>query len=816
MARASPLKTNFTAGEISPRLDGRVDLPWYANGARTLKNMIVLPHGPATRRPGSIFVNEVKDSSKFTRLLEFEFSQGDASVIEAGENYLRFYRNRARITAPIVAAAITNGTFDADIAGWTDVSAAPGTISHDATLGRLNLDAKSSGNFFGAAEQSVATTDLNTLHVLSFETFLLGVGSPKKTVIKVTVGSSSGGTQFFEREVTDGSHSISFTPTASPFFLRFRFDRDRANDRTVQIDNVKLVSGGSPSAAQPVEISTPWLATELAALKYDQSNDVVWLVHPDHFIRTLERRSDYDWSLELFETVDGPWGLENVDTGITLNPSATTGYGITITAAGKDPFWVSTDVGRLVRILHASTWGVAVVTSFTSGTVVVADVLIDFAASTAQSAWRLGLYSDTSGHPRAVGFHEQRLIFAGHRQLPIDWEASKIGDFPNFTPGVADNDAISAVLAAQGLNAILWLHSDDVILVGTASRLWRIGSVTAETPITPVNAPAKKQRKVPAADLRPVDTDSALLFLEAGGRRLREVNYDFEQNKFEPRDVSLRAEHITLGGLTDLAYQQRPWGIVWAARADGRLIGFTYLPKEEVFAWHQHPLGASLAGPAVAESVAVIPAAAQDELWIVVKRTIGGATKRYIERLDDDFTDDRAVEDAVWVDSAVVYDGAPTTTITGLGHLEGETVQVLADGAGHPDKVVSAGQITLDRSASKAIVGLGSIADVEPTRFEAGAQEGTAQGKIQRYARVGVNFYRTLGAKAGRDAASLETIPFRKPEDPMDAAPPLFTGEKVFPVPSIHQGDPRLLFRQDLPLPFTILSLAPELETHEG
>jgi hypothetical protein len=201
---------------------------------------------------------------------------------------------------------------------------------------------------------------------------------------------------------------------------------------------------------------------------------------------------------------------------------------------------------------------------------------------------------------------------------------------------------------------------------------------------------------------------------------------------------------------------------------------------------------------------------------MVVKRTIGGAVKRYIERLDDDFTDDRELEDSVWVDSAVVYDGAATTTITGLDHLEGETVQILADGAGHPDKVVSGGAVTLDREASKASVGLGSVADVVPVRLEAGAREGTTQGKIQRYARVGVYFYRTLGAKAGRDADHLETIPFRVPEDPMDSAPPLFTGEKVFPVSSVHQVDPRLLFRQDLPLPFTILSLAPELETHEG
>jgi hypothetical protein len=812
MARASPLKTSFSGGEITPRLDGQVNLPFYPNSARTLQNMIVLPHGPATRRPGSIFQDEVKDSSKFTRLLEFEFSQADAVAIEAGENYFRFYRDRARITAPVVAATITNGDFTSDTSGWTDESTGTGAISHDATLGRLNLDGVSGGANVAIAQQEVTTTDLGVLHVLTFDTFLLGTGELIQTDIDVFVGSSSGDNDLLERIVTDGSHSVSFTPAASPFFIQFRFPKDK----TVQIDNVALTSGGSPSEAQPVEIPTPWLAADLPGLKYDQSNDVVWLVHPDRFARKLERRSDHDWSLVLFETVDGPWGLENIAGGVQLNPSATTGLGITITATGKDPFWFATDVGRLVRINHASTWGVAIVTAFTSGTVVDADVLIDFGAATAQSAWRLGLYSDTSGHPAAVGFHEQRLILAGHEQLPIDWEASAIGDFPNYTPGIADADPISAILAAQDLNKILWIHSEDVIIVGTSARIWRIGSKTNETPLTPVNSPAKAQARIGCADIRPVDTAGRLLFLEKGGRRLREINYSFENDRYAARDVTLRAEHITLGGLTDLAYQQRPWSIAWAPRADGRLIGFTYLPEEEVFAWHQHPLGASLAGPAVVESVAVIPSAAQDELWLVVKRTINGATKRYIERLDDDFTDDRLVEDAVWTDSAVIYDGAATTTIAGLDHLEGETVQILADGAGHPDKVVSGGEVTLDRSASKAIVGLGSIADVVPTRFEAGAREGTAQGKIQRVARVSVNFYRSMGMKVGRNEATLETVPFRQPEDLMDAPVPLFTGEKVFPVPGIHEPNPTLLFRQDLPLPFTILSLAPEMETHEG
>lgn len=794
MAAGNPQTTNLTAGELSPLLDGRQDLDFYANGCRRLENMIVLPHGPARRRGGSIFKAEVKNSAAFTSSLDFEFSIEQAYKIEAGERYFRFFRNQARGEVTETDAAIVNGTFDADIAGWTDVSAGTGAIGHDAGSGRLSLNTPSAGNE-AAAEQQVAHSKIGQLHVLQIAVFGAVTDS-----ITLKLGTTSGGTELLERVLEVGTHAIAFVPTATPFFLRV----ENPFAKALQIDDVALIGSGAAAPA-PLELAAPYLSAEVAAIQTTQSADVLYLVHPDHFTRKLERRSDADWSLVLFPFKDGPWGLENTDASITLTPSAASGLGISITASKN--LFAATDVGRNVRIKNGGGWGWAVITSFANPTVVTADVRKAFALG-AESAWRLGLYSDTTGHPRAVTFHDQRLVFGGHRALPIAYEASKIGAFETFTPGIADDDPISGLLAANKVNAILWLASDDVLLCGTQARVWRVGSKINEETITPTKAPNKSQAPTAAAPLPPVEAGDAWLFVGRHGRKLRELRFAFENEKYNARDVTQRAEHVTLGGITDLAWQQEPWGIVWAVTGLGALLGFTYLREENVLAWHRHPLG----GGGLAEAVTVIPGQGQDEVWLTVRRSIGGQTRRFVELLDEDFTDDKAVEDAFFVDSGLKYDGPAVTVLAGLDHLEGEPVQVLADGAAHPDKVVAGGQITLDRPTSKAAVGLAMPWRLSPTRYELQLREGSSSGETKAVNRLVVNLYRTLGLKIGADEASLQEVPFRTPEDLMDKPLPLFTGERDLPFPGSHELDPRILLGGDLPLPATVVSLAPKME----
>jgi hypothetical protein len=268
-----------------------------------------------------------------------------------------------------------------------------------------------------------------------------------------------------------------------------------------------------------------------------------------------------------------------------------------------------------------------------------------------------------------------------------------------------------------------------------------------------------------------------------------------------------------------MAWHQEPWRVLWCVLDDGQLVGMTYMRDQQVVAWHRHPLGGI---NAKALSVACIAGTNETQLWVVVERTINGGTKRYVEKMASEFWASSPPDKtgAVFVDSAIDYNGSPATVLTGLDHLIGETVQVLADGATHPDCVVSAGgEITLDRSASLVQVGLACPALLETLDIEAGAQDGTAQTRRRRISEVGVRLFQTLGCKVGyidQDGSEvLETVLFRNPTDPMDASPPLFSGDKVIAFPPRITREARVVVKQDAPLPITVTAIVPRVQTTE-
>ena len=230
-------------------------------------------------------------------------------------------------------------------------------------------------------------------------------------------------------------------------------------------------------------------------------------------------------------------------------------------------------------------------------------------------------------------------------------------------------------------------------------------------------------------------------------------------------------------------------------------------------------------GDAVVESVAVIPGADgsgqtqssqdRDEVWITVKRTINGATVRYVEVLERDYEDGDDEEDSYYADSIITYDGAATTSITGLDHLEGETVKVLADGFIHPDQTVVSGAITLDNSSTVVQVGLGYTHTIKPLKFEGGTAAGTAVGKTKQVFGVTFVLLNCHSLTFGPDTDNLDTIDFREVSDPMDAGVPFFTGERFEEFDDDWKTDPRIVIQSDAPVPFTLLALAPEIDIRE-
>jgi len=799
MARVSSIITNFRAGEISPRLEGRIDLQKYNEAVKDLSNMIVFPQGGTTRRPGTYYAGSSKDGGK-VRLINFEFSDEQAYVLEFGANYVRFFKDGG-----ILTEATTNIT--------AITKANPAVVT--------------------AASHGLSNGD---------RVFIASVGGMTEVNNKeFTVAGAT--TNTFQ---LSGINSSAFTT---------------------------YTSGGT--VGKIVEVTTTYSVTDIFEINYAQSADVLFLAHKDHAPAKLTRTTATSFTLADIDFVDGPWLDENItattlyasaDTGsVTLTASASlfassdvgrlvrfreileihhdewaasTSYadGVTVRYNGHvyEQVTGSTQTSGNTPPVHlegtetygALDWeykhdgtGYLEITAFTSATEVTATVknatgvLPDHVVGSgnATKLWSLGAFGGDQGFPRAIAFYEERLYFAGTEGQPQTIFGSVSADFENHTPGTNDDDGINVTIASDQVNVIKHLLPARFLQLLTTSAEFTLSGGAGSEPVTPTNVNVLRETTFGTGTVRPLRAGNSTILIQKGAEKVKEITFELDTDGLLGVDLTVLADHLARGGLTDMVWQQEPELLLWFVHTDGRLIGLTYDRANATVGWHEHSLG----GSGIVESITAIPSGAEDQVYLSVKRTIDGSTVRHIVYLKSLYFNDD-VEDAFFVDSGLTYDGSATTTITSLNHLEGETVTILADGAAHADKTVSNGTITLDRSASKVHVGYGYTSLLETLRMEAGAEDGVAQGKIKRIHGVTARFFQTVGAELGPDTDNLDRLPFRDSSMAMDQAVPLFTGDKEISFPSGYDNDAKIVIRQTQPLPMTILAIMRRSNTFDA
>jgi len=757
MARVSTALTNFTGGQLSDRMEGRTDFQKYFSGCKTLENFIVQPHGSVTRRPGTTFAAEVKTSSLKTRLIPFEFSTEQSYALEFGNQYIRFYKDNGAVLE-------ANKT----ITGITQAN--PGVVT-SAAHGFSNGDTV----------------------VISGVVGMTQVNGKRFKVASVA-------TNTFALQDIDGVNVNTTTHTA-------------------------YTSGGI--ANRVFELATTYLTADLFEIKYAQSADVMYLCHPDYSVKKLSRTGHTSWTITEVDFTDGPY-LDDNTTATTFTMSAhTVGASRTLTASAitginTNTGFQSTDIGRLFRFRD----GYGEITAITSTTVATATVIKDMGSSSDSTDWALGAFSDTTGHPSCVTFYEQRLVFAGTTDQPQTLFFSRSGDYENMDENrggtVAADDAMIYTIASNQVNVIQSLKATRTLIILTSGGEFTLNSDSTGTAVSPTNINIKKQSNYGASNIDALSVGNATLFVQRAKRKLRELAYNFDTDGYVAPDMTILAEDVTLSGLDELTYQQEPHSIIWGIRGDGVLVGLTYQRSEQVVAWHQHKLGGSFGATAhgIVESVISISGNSynrsdEDQIWIIVKRTINSVTRRYVEYLTP-FEFDSSLTQFQFVDSALSYSGSSTSTLTGLDHLNGQTVSVIANGSTHPDEVVASGSITLDRTTTAAKVGLAYTSKLQTMRLDVGSQDGTSQGKTKRIFDVTLRFYETVGAKVGPDTSNLEEIPFRSSAALMNDPVPLFTGDKKIEFRGNFETDGYLFVVQDQALPMTLLSLYPRLITNDG
>ncbi len=762
MGRASNIQHAFNSGELSSLLLGRQDLAKYGTGLFVCANGLPLVQGGWTRRPGTAYLQQTKFHDKASRLIPFQYSVDQTYVLEFGHNYIRFFT--------------LHGTL-----------------------------AQASQNITGITKAAVAVVTYS-----GSDTYANGD--------RVYISGVVGMTQVNNREFAVANVDTG----ANTFELQ-----DSGGNNVDSTGYDTWTSGGT--VAEIFEVVTSYDEGDLDEIRFVQSADVLYILHPDFPPAQLVRASALSWSLSDIVFTDGPYGATNTGT-TTLTPGAATGA-TTLTASATtgindDQGFLSTDVGRLVRLREGSTWGYAEITAVTDTTHVDVTVLSTLTNTNAKTTWRLGLWSDTTGFPSCGAFFEDRLFLAGSADALQRLDGSKSSSYTNFSPSandgtIAANNAVAFTLNSDDVNAIRWMSPNEkALLVGTSRGEWLVRASSLSEAVTPTNINGKPASRHGSADVAPVNAGKATLFVQRAGRKLRELAYVFEVDGFKAPDLSVLAEHITRPSLDSIVYQEQPQAVVWGTRGDGVLLGLTYERDQEVVGWHRHELGgfsnADQDEVPVVESIAVVtdPSATRDELYVIVQRYINGASVRYVEYMSKLWEPEDDQEDAFYVDCGwSVINSPASTSVTGLWHLEGEEVGIYVDGTKHASQTVTNGKLTLSSAGTIVTLGYYYNSDAQTLPLEGGSQDGSSQGKIKKISRIGFWLVDTLGLKFGPDADTLTELIVRQWGDEMGAATPLFTGV----VRERFEGDfdklGQVYWRADGPFPATVLAAMPQFET---
>lgn len=414
------------------------------------------------------------------------------------------------------------------------------------------------------------------------------------------------------------------------------------------------------------------------------------------------------------------------------------------------------------------------------------------------------VFTSTGNYPGAVCYFQQRRCFAATTKAPDNAWMSNSGTESMFSYSLPslDTDRIAFQVAARQADSILHMIPMLQLILLTSESEFALtpGSTNA---ITPTNVSVVPQSYVGASNVQPSVINTTMVYAAARGGHVRELGYAWTVNGYETGDLSLRAAHLfDTFTILDQAYSKAPYPVVWFVSSTGKLLGLTYIPEEQLGAWHEHTTAGSF------ESICCVSEGAEDVLYAVINRTIGGNTVRYVERMASRFFSN--LSDAFFMDAGATqsFDN-PVTEVSGLTWLEGQTVAVLADGGVQTRKVVTNGAITLDHAAKVIQVGLPYIMDLLtlPAVMQV---DGFGQGRTKNINKAWVKVYQSSGIFVGPDADHLTEIAQRTTE-PWGSPPVLQSAElEVMTTPS-WQASGQILIRQENPLPLEVVGLTLEV-----
>ena len=652
---------SFSGGELDPSLHARADIPRYTQGCRALTNFFVRKAGGISNRCGTQFVAEAGDPDNLVFIYRWTFTAAEQAVlIEAGNSYFRFYEDGA----PLM--------IDEDSVPDWDV----GTAYYQGDLVII------SGQVYYAKEDN-------------------------------TGEDPTGGSYFWYVMPADGTYEIP-TPYPSGAFnspAPLRFAQSGAiitithpGFAPMELQNTNTLASAprwvlveietDPSIDAPPTDSFLEGEPSQPPTGSDASHDPVPGDHTYRYKVTAVDQVTYEESLASDVIVVANTQVPTEAYPVILTWTAVAGaveYNIYL-----DP-WGNGTFGYVGKATEQETFkDVGFAPDFTRTPPVQRDP-----------------FAGEYDKPEMSVIYQQRRIFAMTDNNPAGVEMSRTGFRSNFTMSspIQDDDAVSFTLASNDNNVVRDLVPLDNLVLLTESGPVVLFGDGQDGVIRPDAINARNQGEGGAARSPATTVGNSAVYIHRGGHMVLVFDLGGQEGT-KVTDLTVMAAHLFESRkVIKVVYQKDPHSIVWALGDDGVLLGLTFVPSENVWAWHKHTTGD---GDWI-EDICVLPEDEGDVLYLVVLRTIDGTDTRYIERLAqrEGITAENLIDRCIFADACVTYDDVATTSITGLDHLEGMVVSVVADGVvvsnGDPDlatHTVSGGAITLATAASVVHVGL--------------------------------------------------------------------------------------------------------------
>lgn len=822
--KVTTIQTNGTGGELSPRLEGRVDIAKFKNGLRVLENATVLPHGGMRKRSGFKYVVAQKNETDDVYFVPFQYNTEQSYMLVFGPSYVWFMKDRGIITFTASTISFVTQTSPAVVT----TSAAHGLSTGDrviiTTVGGMT---ELNNRHFLVTVLTGTTYELQGIDSTGYEAFTSGGSAAKIVELATTYAAGDLASLTFVqsadtlyivhanhplRKLTRSSHTSWTLSEPSITTGPFRqINGDRSARMTPSAFSGAATGYGTHAVGQTFTLTS--------SVAFFASGMVGALMRLNEEGGATGIRSAPVGDATQAIAVNDVYTNEGLIYGVAATTAANWGSFNRVPAHDAGTVRVIGGAGVYydADFLHPG-YCVVKITGFTSSTVVTAQIVrYQMPASVVTSGttfWEEGAWSSYRGYPRACAFYEQRLFLAGSLSDPTTIWGSRSAAYEDFEDGPDNDDALVYRITSGLADAIRWLSSGRVLTAGTSSGEYAISASSQNEALTPSNVKVSPQTTYGTSDCPPVRINQATLYPQRQGapsnpaRKLREFQYAYETDSFNSTDLTVFSEHITGSGFIRIAYQVEPDSIIWVTRSDGEMAACTYERAQEVVAWHRHIIGGT---NAAVKTCAVIPGADGDEVWASVERSVLGVTQRSIEVQMPAFKDTDDKTDAFFVDSGLTYEGASTTTLSGLWHLRGEAVTILNNGAYEPGTVSGAGRLTLSNATTKAHVGLGYTTVIETEDFEAGAQAGTAQSRAKRISQIWLRVLNSLGGSCGPDASAQKVINYRTPAMLMGTSPPLQSGMIEIDFPGRWERLARVRLEHDDPLPFHVTGIVAEL-----